>query len=139
MVIHPFPDHEYDALVPRDAHGRKKYIVVDEFTKEVLHVADSADEARQWFPLHETDYRDKGVLQTTVHVFLAANNKTHPPPQRAKAHPGRQRLPPHLRKRHRVNVLLTDDEYNKLYALGGEKWVYEQLEAYARTLVSPTT
>jgi hypothetical protein len=129
MVIHPFPDHEYDDLVPRDAHGNKtKYIVVDEYTKEVMYVADSEDDARRWFPRHESDYRYMGMLRTTDRVFLTANNKTHPPPQRAKAHPGRQRLPPHLRKRHRISVLLTDDEYNKLYALGGVQWVYEQLD-----------
>jgi hypothetical protein len=44
-----------------------------------------------------------------------------------------------LRKRHRISVLLTDDQYNKLYALGGVEWVYKQLEAYARTLLPPTT
>jgi hypothetical protein len=40
---------------------------------------------------------------------------------------GRPPLPPHARRRNRVNVYLTSDQHNKLRALGGQAWVYEQL------------
>jgi hypothetical protein len=128
IVLENVPMNDlYRSLMDYDNPARR-VPVIDMDTNEVLFRGPDQGAGSDWLAAHFAN-GGKYYLKNFVRdgPVLALNSETHP--LQPKRPLGRPPLPPHARRRNRVNVYLTADQHNKLRALGGPAWVYAQLKS----------